>query len=87
VTKGATGLAVVLTVLLIGLLALDGHAASSNGGAAAAERSRQAIASDARVQAALAQIKKDDATTLREQMRLRRFPRRRSRRRCVPGII
>jgi acetylornithine deacetylase/succinyl-diaminopimelate desuccinylase-like protein len=74
VTKGATGLAVVLTVLLIGLLAADGHAASSNGGAAAAERSRQAIAADARVQAALTQIKKDDATTLREQMAIAQIP-------------
>lgn len=51
-----------------------GTAASADGGLAAARDSRQSVMSDARVQAALAQIKKDDAATLREQMEIAQIP-------------
>jgi acetylornithine deacetylase/succinyl-diaminopimelate desuccinylase-like protein len=68
--KGATGFAVVL----ICMICANGHAAGISDGAAAAERSRQAIVADTRVQAALAQIKKNDATTLREQTAIAQIP-------------
>lgn len=53
----------------------NGHAANADSPlAAAAQHSGQAVVSDARVQAALAQIRKDDAATLREQMEIAQIP-------------
>ena len=61
-------------IAVLGLAMTVMAATHADDGSAAAVRARQAIASHARVKAALAQIKANDAATLQEQIEIAQIP-------------
>ena len=59
---------------LASCIAISAHAASTTKGSAAAVKARKAIAANTHVKAALAQIRRNDAATLQEQIDIAQIP-------------